>query len=109
MEENKLYEIGSFELGELVESGKQELREKNKRYKNLIEQKRELLREYPKLELILEEDIQFNLDENECKMLQKLVAIYFQMQSYEEREIFFLGARENYFYFKNLGLIKESE
>ena len=29
------------------------------------------------------------------------------MMDYEDREIFFLGARENYYYFKNLELIKE--
>ena len=28
------------------------------------------------------------------------------MSDYEDRKIFFLGARENYFYFKNLGIIK---
>lgn len=48
-----------------------------------------------------------NLNENECKMLQQLVSLYLQMSDYEDRKIFFLGARENYFYFKNLGLIKE--
>ena len=48
-----------------------------------------------------------NLNEKECKMLQKLVSLHLQISDYEDRKIFFLGARENYFYFKNLGLIKE--
>ena len=30
-----------------------------------------------------------------------------KMTTYEDREIFFLGARENYFYFRNMDLIKE--
>lgn len=107
MEETKLYDMDSTELGELVETSKYKLQEKNKRYKELIDEKRDLLRAYPKLQLILDEDKNFELSETECKMLRKLVALYMQLQSYEEREIFFLGARENYFYFKNLGLIKE--
>lgn len=57
--------------------------------------------------LDIEDDKAMNLNENECKMLQQLVSLYLQMSDYEDRKIFFLGARENYFYFKNLGLIKE--
>ena len=30
------------------------------------------------------------------------------MSTYEDREIFFLGAQQNYYYFKNLDLIKEA-
>ena len=37
----------------------------------------------------------------------KINIIYLQMSDLEERKIFFLGARENYFYFKNMNLIKE--
>ena len=107
MEETKLYDIDSTELGELVETSKYKLQEKNKRYKELNNEKRVLLRAYPKLQLILDEEKDFELNKIECKKLRKLVAIYLQMQSYEEREILFLGARENYFYFKNLGLIIE--
>ena len=65
------------------------------------------MEEYPNLQLIFEDDKVMNLNENECKMLQQLVSLYLQMSNYEDRKIFFLGARENYFYFKNLGLIKE--
>lgn len=65
------------------------------------------MEEYPNLQLIFEDDKVMNLNEKECKMLQQLVSLYLQMSDYEDRKIFFLGARENYFYFKNLGLIKE--
>ena len=66
-----------------------------------------IMEEYPNLQLLFEDDKVMNLNANECKMLQKLVSLYLQMSDYEDRKIFFLGARENYFYFKNLGLIKE--
>ena len=67
--------------------------------KVLIYRAREALRK-----IMIEEGYK---NENECKMLQKLVSLHLQMSDYEDRKIFFLGARENYFYFKNLGLIKE--
>lgn len=61
---------------------------------------------YPNLQLVLEEDKELELNIKECKMLQKLNSLYMQMSDFEEREIFFLGARENYYYFKNLGILK---
>lgn len=48
-----------------------------------------------------------SLNTEECKYLQKLLSLCSRMMDYEDREIFFLGARENYFFFKNLELIKE--
>ena len=65
------------------------------------------MEKYPNLQLLFEYDKVMNLNEEECKMLQKLISIYLQMSDLEERKIFFLGARENYFYFKNMNLIKE--
>ena len=62
---------------------------------------------YPNLQLILEDEETLELNKEECKMLQKLVSIHLQISEYEDRKIFFLGARENYFYFKNLGIIKD--
>ena len=57
--------------------------------------------------LDFENDRVMSLNEEECKMLQKLVSLHLQISEYEDRKIFFLGARENYFYFKNLGIIKD--
>lgn len=67
----------------------------------------EIMEIYPNLQLLFEDDKVMNLNEEECKMLQKLVSLYLQMSDYEDRKIFFLGARENYFYFKKLGIIKD--
>ena len=89
MEEIRLYDINSIEFSELIDAARVELMEM-----------------YPNLQLLFEDDKAMNLNEEECKMLQKLVSLYLQMSDYEDRKIFFLGARENYFYFKNLGIIK---
>ena len=106
MEEIRLYDMNSIEFSELIDAARVELKS-NPEYKELQNKVSEIMEEYPNLQLIFEDDKVMNLNENECKMLQKLVSLYLQMSDYEDRKIFFLGARENYFYFKNLGLIKE--
>lgn len=106
MEEIRLYDMNSIEFSELINTARVELKS-NSEYKELQNKVSEIMEEYPNLQLIFEDNKVMNLNEKECKMLQKLVSLYLQMSDYEDRKIFFLGARENYFYFKNLGLIKE--
>ena len=56
---------------------------------------------------VLEGDIKDrNLSNEECFALSKLVEIYTDMQSIEEKEIFFLGCKEAYFLFKKIGVLK---
>lgn len=107
MEEDRLYDIGSIELTDLIEQRRMSLNEKNEDYKKLYKQYKDIMDKYPKLQLVLEKSREMILDETECKMLQKLANVYIEMTMYEEREIFFLGAKENYFYMQNLGLIKK--
>ena len=107
MEDLKLYDIDSGELNELIDSRRIALRNKNEEYKKLRNQLCEIKEKYPNILALLEDNEVESLNNEECKNLQKLLSIYSRMMDYEDREIFFLGARENYFYFKNLGLIKE--
>ena len=67
----------------------------------------EIMNKYPNLQLILEEDREMILNRNECKMLQKLVAIYMDICDLEEKEIFLLGGKEMYFYLKDIGVINK--
>ncbi len=106
MEEIKLYDIDSGELNELIDSKRIELREKNEDYKKLRNQVCEIKEKYPNILSLLEDNEVENLNKEECKNLQKLLSLYSRMMDYEDREIFFLGARENYFYFKNLEILK---
>ena len=106
MEELKLYDIDSGELNELIDSKRIELRNKNEDYKKLRNQVCEIKEKYPNILSLLEDDEVENLNKEECKNLQKLLSLYSRMMDYEDREIFFLGARENYFYFKNLEILK---
>ena len=106
MEDLKLYDIDSGELNELIDSKRIELRNKNEDYKKLRNQVCEIKEKYPNILSLLEDNEVENLNKEECKNLQKLLSLYSRMMDYEDREIFFLGARENYFYFKNLEILK---
>ena len=107
MEDMKLYDIDSGELSELIDSRRIALRTKNEEYNNLRKQVCKIKEKYPNILAFLEDNEIESLNTEECKNLQKLLSLYSRMTDYEDREIFFLGARENYFYFKNLGLFKE--
>ena len=106
MEDMKLYDIDSGELSELIDSRRIALRTKCEEYEKLIKQVRDIKKNFFNILALLEDNEVENLNKEECKNLQKLLSLYSRMMDYEDREIFFLGARENYFYFKNLGLIK---
>ena len=107
MEEIRLYDINSIEFSELIDTARVELKRNNSEYKELQNKVNKIMESYPNLQLLFEDDRVMSLNEEECKMLQKLVSLHLQISEYEDRKIFFLGARENYFYFKNLGIIKE--
>ena len=107
MEEISLYDINSIEFSELIDTARVELKRNNSEYKELQNKVNKIMESYPNLQLLFEDDRVMSLNEEECKMLQKLVSLHLQISEHEDRKIFFLGARENYFYFKNLGIIKE--
>ena len=107
MDEIRLYDINSIEFNDLIDTARVELKRNNSEYKELQNKVNTIMESYPNLQLLFEDDRVMSLNEEECKMLQKLVSLHLQMSEYEDRKIFFLGARENYFYFKNLGIIKE--
>lgn len=107
MEEIRLYDINSIEFSELIDTARVELKNNNSDYKELQNKVNKIMESYPNLQLLFEDDRVMSLNEEECKMLQKLVSLHLQMSEYEDRKIFFLGARKNYFYFKNLGIIKD--
>ena len=107
MEEKRLYDVNSIEFNELFDTARIELKNDDLEYQDLENQVNEIMDKYPRIHSLFENDEVTNLNEEECKMLQKLISLYLQMSNFEERKIFFLGARENYFYFKNMNLIKE--
>ncbi|MBR1540108.1 MAG: hypothetical protein IJ629_02890 [Clostridia bacterium] len=106
MEYLKLYDIDSTELNGLIDSKRIEFKHKNLEYKKLSDEVSKIMENYPNVLALIEDNEVNSLNEEECQMLQKLIKLNMKMTTYEDREIFFLGARENYFYFKNMNLIK---
>ena len=107
MEEKRLYDVNSIEFNELFDTARIELKNDDLEYQDLENQVNEIMDKYPRIHSLFENDEVTNLNEEECKMLQNLISLYLKMSSFEESKIFFLGARENYIYFKNMNLIKE--
>ena len=65
-----------------------------------------ILDENENLIWVLEGDIKDRtLSNDECFDLSKLVKIHYDIHSIEEKEIFFLGGKEAYFFFKKLGIL----
>ena len=106
MEETRLYDMDSVELYELIDQTRVELKKNNIEYKKLSEKLHKIMDKYTNLQLFLEDEKLVELNTEECRQLQEVVSIEMQLRNFEERQIFFLGARENYFYLQNLGLIK---
>ena len=93
---------------EYIEDIKRYLRNNNEEYIKLQKEFHETLDKNENLVFVLEGEItNRNLSNDECFALSKLVKIYYDMQSIEEKEIFFLGSKEAYFFFKKIGILKE--
>lgn len=110
MNENLLYNLKSFEFVELIDNAKMNLKSKNFEYKNLLGEVEKIKNDYPNLQKIFdesEEDIEINLTKMESKMLHQLLNLQTEMKNFEDQEIFFQGAKEAYFYFKSIGILKE--
>ena len=56
MEEERLYDIGSIELTDLIEQRRMSLGDKNEDYKKLSKEFKKIMDMYPNLQLILEKD-----------------------------------------------------
>ncbi len=85
---------------EYIENVRRNLRNNNKEYNQLQSEYHKILDKNENLVWVLEGNIKYrNLSNEECFALSKLVQIYYDMQSIEEKEIFFLGSKEAYFFF----------
>ena len=92
---------------EYLEDVKRILRRKNQKYIKLQEKYHKILDENENLVWILECQTESrNLSNKECIALAKLVQIYYDMQTIEEKEIFFLGGKEVYFLLRKMKILK---
>lgn len=92
---------------EYLEDIKRNLRNNNEEYVKLQNEFHKFMDENENLVWVLEGNIKDrNLSNEECFELSKLVEIYTDMQSIEEKEIFFLGGKEAYLLLRKIGVLK---
>ena len=91
---------------EYLDNVRRNLKNNNEEYIELQKEYHKILDENENLIWVLEGDIKDrNLSNDECFALSKLVKNYYDIHSIEEKEIFFLGGKEVYFFFKKLGIL----
>ena len=92
---------------EYLDNVRRNLKNNNEEYIELQKEYHKILDENENLVWVLEGQTDGrNLSNKECVALAKLVQIYYDMQSIEEKEIFFLGGQEAYFFFKKIGILR---
>jgi len=91
---------------EYLDNVRRNLKNNNEKYIELQKEYNKILDENENLIWVLEGDIKDRtLSNDECFILSKLVKIHYDIHSIEEKEIFFLGGKEAYFFFKKLGIL----
>ena len=85
MKEKKLYNIDLSEFSDLIDTMRIELKSKDLEYKKLTDEYYKILKDFPNLQLIFEEQLELELSKEECKMLQKLVSIYINILSISDK------------------------
>ena len=108
MKKSELYNVKSAEFNELIDSAKVDLTTNDIHYKKLKNEVKNLKEKHPNLQLFFEDEGVIELCKDDCKVLQKVLDLYQEMHMYEEKKIFFLGAKEDYFYLKKLNILKET-
>lgn len=101
-----IYSIDSMELQEAINDVRFRLEHYNFEYKKLLKQLSKIKDNYPNLRAVLDDEKCIELTVKDYKMLQKIIDLYLEMRRLENREMLFFGAKENYFYFKKLGILK---
>lgn len=96
-----------IEFCDLSEEIKRYLKDNDDEYKLLLEKRKNILNNYLNLEKILDEDsLENGLSKEECNMLSKLIILEFDIQKIIDKEIYFKGGMDAYYYFKKLGILR---
>ena len=105
MDKMAIYNINSIEFSEFIDNAKVKLKNKNLKYKKLLDKSLKILNDFPNLQMLFEGDIPKKLSNKECRMLHKFILLNMKKNNFEEQEIFFLGGKEFYLYLKNMHII----
>ena len=83
------------------------LKNTNKEYLKLLDEKEKILDKYPNLRSVYEDQEAGQLTEEETRELIKIIDLYFDKNAIEDQAIYLKGIESGYLIFKKMGLIKD--
>lgn len=85
------------------------LQNHNEEYKKIKEEMYSIINNNSTIQQIVCNDtIKSDLSIEECKSLAKVIILYIDLQYIVEKEMYFKGGTDAYFYFNKLGIIKNN-
>ncbi len=105
--ENKSYfEFVDKEFNEYVDCAFEQLKKENNEYKKLSIELENIYKERSNVIKAIEDNKINQFTDYDVKTMIKLFNLMYKMKYHEMEKIFYLGAISNYYYFKNLDLLK---
>lgn len=91
---------------ESIEDIRQYLSQNNKKYKEIKEKIHKIMDINLNIQKLLDEThLEDGLSAGECKDLSQVIVLYNNLQDILEKEIYFKGGMDAYYYFKKIGVI----
>ena len=100
-------ELDDWYLEEIIDNELVRLRKNNKNYQKLIAERIELKEKNQKLLQLIENNTLCELTKADSKDFLKYLTLLEEICRMEKKEIFFLGMKEAYYLFNEMGLLKE--
>lgn len=85
------------------------LKKKDCEYKDLCKKEDMLLKQFPALQSVIEDQKNHILSKEEINALIQFLSIDFDKKIKEYKEIFFAGGREAYYYFYNMDIMQKEQ
>ena len=96
----------SEDFYESIEDIRKYLSQNNKKYKKIKERIHKIMNRNLNIQKSLDETyLEDGLSAGECKDLSQVIVLYNNLQNILEKEIYFKGSMDSYYYFKKIGVI----
>ena len=96
----------SEDFFESIEDIRKYLNKHNKNHKNIKNKIHKIMDRNLNIQKLLDETyLEDGLSAGECKDLSQVIVLYNNLQNILEKEIYFKGSMDSYYYFKKIGVI----
>lgn len=91
---------------ESIEDIRQYLNRYNKKYKEIKDKIHKIMDKNLNIQKLLNEThLEDRLSAGECKDLSQLIVLYYNLQDILEKEFYFKGGMDDYYYLKKIGVV----